>query len=634
MINYKSKLVFLIILLFIFILPSPIEAAPKTFRANFNDNNLNGWIVVPDPEGFLCPEPWEIKNGMVGISIAGGNCSTNLMPNDTLWNNLGDNYIFELDMKIISGSDHNIAFRFTPSTTNNKWYDLHFQSPGDFTLERVTGSYSVNTVSSYPERSIPYHIKIIVDHLNIKIYIDNVLVRDFTSSIDNHPTGRIALRASTGGGSNETYFDNISVTSLDTTTNDLEVPYFSQNALPWGPTELDSMKSLGISRPTIESWGCAVTSAAMVLNYYGMTVLPGNILLNPGSLNLWLKANNGFLTGTGSGGAYSYMNWNVIGTLSKQLFDQGLSTVKLMHQRLLPNAGTTQIVNDDLSTKFIPDIFWVKNAVTTSHFVVAKGINNGIYDINDPKWNYPTLTAFNDSYMQVDRYIPSHTNLSYLTFVVNPDVEILVTDPNGKKTGKYIHNGQTQEFNEIPNATYAFEKPISNSDILSNLEEAGTGVNEFLLPEPSDGDYIITLSSKSNTLYTFNIASFEQDGAMDLKKVLKGINTNQDITTALHFGQTTHTTVDNLVTFASAINDINTINQLGLLHDNTLDNHFTMYIQQAQAAYNTTNKNRASLAKNYLVRFQQSLDQYRGKKVDELAYQVLTSDVQFLIKSL
>jgi len=48
--------------------------------------------------------------------------------------------------------------------------------------------------------------------------------------------GRIALQASAGGDpTSETYFDNIVVTSLE--ENNLNVPYCSQNSLPWGPTE-------------------------------------------------------------------------------------------------------------------------------------------------------------------------------------------------------------------------------------------------------------------------------------------------------------------------------------------------------------------------------------------------------------
>ena len=51
-----------------------------------------------------------------------------------------------------------------------------------------------------------------------------------------------------------------------------------------------------------------------------------------------------------------------------------------------------------------------------------------------------TLASFNNSYTQVDRYIPSQTNLSYLVAVVNPGVELLIEDPQNNKTGKYFYN--------------------------------------------------------------------------------------------------------------------------------------------------------------------------------------------------
>ncbi len=61
----------------------------------------------------------------------------------------------------------------------------------------------------------------------------------------------------------------------------LDVPYFNQN---------EYADALGYCNVTIRTHGCAVTSAAMVLNYYGMDV-------NPRSLNNWLKSNNGYADG-------------------------------------------------------------------------------------------------------------------------------------------------------------------------------------------------------------------------------------------------------------------------------------------------------------------------------------------------
>ena len=182
--------------------------------------------------------------------------------------------------------------------------------------------------------------------------------------------------------------ESYSVTYNNPTTI-LSVPYFSQNSLPWGPTEYDN-SSGKISNPTMDRWGCAVTSAAMVLNYHNIKKMPDGTDLDPGSLNVWLKNNKGYLTGYNNiDGFYSYFNWPVIGKLTKQLFDAGRANVKLMHKRAYPSNNTTIILNEDL--KKFPDILGVNNSQTLSHFVVAKGKSNNTYSINDPEWNYPTL---------------------------------------------------------------------------------------------------------------------------------------------------------------------------------------------------------------------------------------------------
>ena len=219
------KIVRIVLFLFltsIFFLCYPQVAYGKIFQDNFDQNSEGsfpqGWVLVNDPDRTPCNATWNTHNGKVGIVINQDSCTTNIMPSDQIWDNLGDNYTLEVDMTFDSGTDHNVAFRFSPSTPSNNWYDIHFQSPGDFVLERVEGTYNINISKNYPNLNT-YHVKITIDHMNIKVYIDNSLVRDFTMSTDYFPTGRVALRAGTGGDTNsETWFDNVVVTSLDGAT--------------------------------------------------------------------------------------------------------------------------------------------------------------------------------------------------------------------------------------------------------------------------------------------------------------------------------------------------------------------------------------------------------------------------------
>lgn len=427
------------------------------------------------------------------------------------------------------------------------------------------------------------------------------------------------------GGFNGNYLKTVYYTQINSNTS-LPVPYYTQNSLPWGPSEYDSAASLGIPNPTMDRWGCAVTSAAMVLNYHGMTQFQDNTPINPGSLNQWLKTNNGYLTGSGTDGPYSYLSWPAISKLTEDLFEASKSAVKLVHNRATPSASTTILLNEDLTVEKFPDILWVKNASTSGHFVVAKGIANDTYTINDPEWNVPFLSSFNNNYMQVDRYVPSNTNFSYIVIVVNPSVEILVSDPLGRKIGKYIHNGQTEAFNEIPNASYSFQDPISNPDDEQNPEILGTGVNEFLLPEPTNGDYTIILSSMEDKNYTLNISSFENDSDNTVTTLSGSVGSNIDDTFNLNYSQTQPPEVQKVVTFQSIIDDINELRSIGEIKN------FGTYISLL------TKTNIASKMKNIkpevtqkiLMSILAELNAQRGKGLTEETYQILLSDVNYL----
>lgn|GEM_PF-3104401 len=209
-----------IILLFYCFNPDKLYAV-TVFQDNFNDGDFSNWDVVTDPDRAPCSDQWTIKDGMLGININQSSCTTNIVPNDLIWNNLGNNYTIELDMKFVQGTDHNIAFRFSPGITKNYWYDIHFVSPNSYELERVPfGSPGTGVHYPLPNKSDFYHLKIIMKTGNIQVYIDNNLTLNYVydPSLDKFPTGKLALRAGTGSNPvSETYFDNIVVTSIDDT---------------------------------------------------------------------------------------------------------------------------------------------------------------------------------------------------------------------------------------------------------------------------------------------------------------------------------------------------------------------------------------------------------------------------------
>ncbi|MGH7203119.1 MAG: C39 family peptidase [Candidatus Levyibacteriota bacterium] len=414
----------------------------------------------------------------------------------------------------------------------------------------------------------------------------------------------------------------------------LNVPYFSQNTQPWGQSEYDHVKQLRATgfEATMDRWGCAVTSIAMVLKYHNINQLPDGTTITPGSLNKWLNNNNGYQYGYGPNGDwYSSVVWSAIGTLTKQIYDTHRSDIKLQTQSFASSypAGNPILDNDidignDIS-KF-PDILLVKNALTNGHYVVAKGKIDNTYAINDPEWNYSDLTSFGNNYSQIVRYIPSHTNLSYIFASVNPDTDMLFTDPEGRRTGKIFNNGVVQAFNEIPNADYTYQPPVSNPNIDGTIENLGTGANIYQLPTPENGNYTITLSSSANTFYTMNVSNFQSDGENILVKDTGTLSANGLNQFKIGYSQDQSATITKSVTFAIAYDDINNLRKQNHI-DPTYGLNLYAFLKNAEKFHNMGKDTVAKLQLDLGIKF---VNESAETSIDSTAKEILINDLQEL----
>lgn len=406
------------------------------------------------------------------------------------------------------------------------------------------------------------------------------------------------------------------------------VPYFSQNVLPWGLSEYDHTAQLGVVA-TMDRWGCAVTSVAMVLNYHGITQFADGTVINPGTLNEWLKNNRGYSYGFGSGGWFSYLNWNAVSKLTQELYAVGKAPYKLEFNPPSVKSGQNLLDEDLLvgnELARIPNILFVNN---NSHFIVAKGKLNGTYSINDPEWNYPTLNSFNNTYSQVKRFVPSHTNLSYITAVASPDVEILITDSQNRKTGKIIQNGQVISYNEIPNANYEFESPIKNPNSDGVTESLGTGVNTFTLPKPENGEYDVTVTAKENANYTVDIITYTIDGKDTSEKSEGILKEGESETFDLRYNQQEAAVISKDITFQQVIEDTQSLSLQGLITQKSTANGIVRNLDQAGVAYESGNGGKVGQNLDQALAI---LQRERGRRVSERAYQILSDDISMLKK--
>ncbi len=409
----------------------------------------------------------------------------------------------------------------------------------------------------------------------------------------------------------------------------LNLPYFSQNALSWGPTEYDHSSSLGFANnfgaDTMDRWGCAVTSAAMILRHHGMNQMANGASMDPSSLNDWLKANKGYSTGGNGTGAYSYIDWNSISKLTMELYKAGKSSIKLEYKPENPSAATTQLLKDDMRFRSSPPILAVNN---TSHFVAARGFNENTFLINDPEWNYPDLMSFSgNTYSQAKRFVRSNTDLSNITMVVNPNVEILVTDHIGRRTGKILENGVLQIYNEIPGAIYGYRSPIANPNENGEIETLGTGVNEFLLLTPESGEYAIVLSTTDSDTYALNVVTYELDGDSFNQKTNGVLTPETQNELAIFYSQTQQSSISTTANFQSIITDVEELRSINLISHNSIASSLIRNMEQAQKAL--LSGSNAKVLQN-LNQFISILERGRGMRISERAYGVLFEDAESL----
>ena len=599
------------------ILPQETSAASSViFQDNFNTETNNSfpskWTIANDPNNNPCDFSWKVVNGMVSIDINNEYfCTTNIVPKDEVWQTIVGDYKISADIKFVDGTDHNLAFSFIPQESSNKFYEIHFQSPGDFVLSGVpSGVYNTIINGNYPN-SNTYLVEITVLENNIKVHINGNLVRDFTSN-ENLQQGKIALRAGTGANPNsETWFDNITITEI---TDDpvLEVPLLMQKDQVWSGYQYDHSNTWTTYRnATIADSGCAMTSTAMVLHYYGINTLPNGTLLDPGSLNEWLIDNNGYHR-NGS------LIWNAISDLSSA---EKYPTIKQYNPDYEYNGlehdndwtGSDERIITDLENDQ-PVILRVNN---NKHFVLATGFENDSFLINDPLYPTPKKLSddYNDDYQSIRRYIPSNTDLSYIILAVEDYVTVTVKDDLG---------------NEV--SVQNIEQPVSITESGTNF--ANYPLKTVSIQKPDSGEYTIVLSTTQGKPYLLDIYSYDKESNVKIENFNGILSSNKTESITITFDKDTveNNEIVKVVTFQSTIDDVNEAITLKLINKGI----GASIVSQLRSVEKDVNKRKYLAAKLRLVIIEKLLESFRGKRLllDEKAYQILSYDIKELKKSL
>jgi uncharacterized delta-60 repeat protein len=402
---------------------------------------------------------------------------------------------------------------------------------------------------------------------------------------------------SAGFTSNGSYNDWVVARFLNSSDISLNVPLLKQTDSHWASDIYDNANLWSTGATDIGRWGCAVTSAAMVLQYNKIDTLPNSQPLTPGTLNSWLKSMpDGYVRN-------GLLNWLAVSRISElsKINNPDFNFDGLEYKRV-NNQDDTQLVTD--INNGIPGIL-----EEPGHFVVAKGAGDGTFDINDPYYDRSTLADYGNAYNSYGKYTPSNTDLSYLMFVVDPTVNIVLKDGQGNQLGDVFT-----------------EEPIV--DPLNVLNNTAGPLKMVMFSKPPTGKYTVEVTSTNPVFYFLQGYIYGTNGnvkILDKKDVLSN-NDTDSFTIDYDNSDVSGVNLSENVTFDTLGNDIEALYSLG-----NIDKQFYKELINKISEIERTNGKDNSSTINKLKELYKEI----GKKeqIDSYSATILLNDIQELIDS-
>jgi hypothetical protein len=306
-------------------------------------------------------------------------------------------------------------------------------------------------------------------------------------------------------------------------TAPLSVPIFYQNATntpsdPDWPSEKIGYETIR----TIGQTGCALTSATMILNYYGANTVPDTgETTNPHSLNQWLlkPTIGGYIPSTG------IILWDRLNSFSnKSSFYYDPQTFECTTDNLNECTGA---INSDL-VSYSPTIVKTLNVSNLSkpinHYIVAKGQDGDTWYINDPNKRFDANKLSDWPYLNTILGLRRFQATAAIAFssmhiTLGSPADLLVTDSQGRKTG-YDPVTQTS-YSEIPNSIYYSER-------LDNEEtgELGETIKDLYIPSPENVIYNLQVIGTGTGTYNLSVNSSDANGSSTVSSFTGQIQPN------------------------------------------------------------------------------------------------------------
>ncbi len=348
------------------------------------------------------------------------------------------------------------------------------------------------------------------------------------------------------GTSNNTDF-SVKVVPL-WTQNPSNFPTRVTTADEWSNDDYDLGKAtdFGDCGKSIRQCGCAITSSVMVAHYYQIDTAQ-NSSVTPRTLNVWLQSqSDGYF-------AHGVVNWAAISRYT------GYQMVYKPDERYdTSNSNNTPAeytrldgyVNNLQPVIAKADGVRARGGITRTHFFVVDQKLASTYGVRDPFWfNTKTL---NEAHTDNANFVRAYENgfdglrifakgngipiaMSEITLALGSPAELLITDPQGRRTGKT--SATSSIFTEIPGSEYYTE---------SIGDPAGFGTTSVQLkilriknPQPSyilqvtgtgNGSYSLEyLTHGSTTTYEKATSTISSGSVVQYTITYSATNTNSDL---------------------------------------------------------------------------------------------------------
>jgi len=415
------------------------------------------------------------------------------------------------DVLPLNGIDHE---PITDELIFNTWYGGGGKTAiGTHLCEDITPDCEQKQRAIYLSNSVDINAyrTIKIDYVDSKYTVyykysnDTNFEKIFTSSATNERPNFIWLGSPLYNNDNHRWsdfsVDYIRITSLP--DKYIDVPHYSQNDLRWKDVEYDKSSLSEWGTHSIGDWGCAMTSANMVIANFGYTLLTDGVTdLTPPNLNTYLSDHAGY--------ANTYLKFPSISSMVSKIkqsdpiyteySDLELEYIPYDRARLISELGNKQPVILKLVTP----------TTQNTHFVVAKGYGQGKIIINDPLDINNTDAYLEDKYVDEDYvsmiiFKPSNTDLSYFWLTLYSGQNVTL-ELNGTKSGI---DGNGSEYLDLPGVSFIDEGGI-----------AGGAINQgsyklLMLPEPTLGDYTLSVYGNAETQLNFDLATYKKDGSQN-----------------------------------------------------------------------------------------------------------------------